>query len=446
MSERDLQGLEMARWGRVAATNGPPGWEVISPDGRRVEPIHEFLRELLARGAAPGTVRSYAFDLLRWWRFLAAVEVDWDKATSAEARDMVLWLQRTRKPIAGSRRDSAATAGTVNPVTRKPHQGDGYAARTVRHSNAVVRAFYDFWIDECGGGPLLNPMPREREWAGQRTESHRSPLEPFAPRPRLRYNPRLPRRRPRAIPDERWEALFAALRSDRDRAIAAMAISSGARAGELLGLTGADLNWGEQQIQVRRKGSGARQWLPVSNESLVWLRLYLAQIGSIGAPDPVWWTLRGRGPAVRGTSRAAATSPPPRGLVGRVATDTGPGGLDRRPLSYDALRAVFRRVNAGLGTNYSMHDLRHTCALRMVRDDRLSLRDVQHLLGHAHLSTTALYLHDDDAAVLGRVREHLAVLADRPVPTSPVLPAAPGYAAADLAVLLGTATVEGSQP
>ncbi len=58
-------------------------------------------------------------------------------------------------------------------------------------------------------------------------------------------------------------------------------------------------------------------------------------------------------------------------------------------MNYEALRAVFRRVNVLLGANYSAHDLRHTCSLRMARDEHLSLRDVQVILGHAHLSTTA---------------------------------------------------------
>ena len=63
-----------------------------------------------------------------------------------------------------------------------------------------------------------------------------------------------------------------------------------------------------------------------------------------------------------------------------------PGG--RVPLTYDALRAVLRRANDHLGANWTMHDLRHTCALRMTRAEGLSLRDVQTVLGHAHLSTT----------------------------------------------------------
>lgn len=47
------------------------------------------------------------------------------------------------------------------------------------------------------------------------------------------------------MPDERWNELFAALRSNRDRAILALAISNGARASEILGMRGVDLDWGE---------------------------------------------------------------------------------------------------------------------------------------------------------------------------------------------------------
>lgn len=435
-TERELHDLELGRWGRVTAIDHVPGWEVRGADGYAIEPVQEFLVELAARGMSAHTVRSYAYDLLRWWRFLAAVDVRWDRATSVEVRDLVLWLQRASKPAASARRESAATAGTVNPVTRKLYPGDGYAARTVRHSNAVLRAFYEFWIDERGGAPLVNPVPRERDRSGHRPGAHHNPMSSFAAQPRLRYNPRLPRSRPRAMPDEQWDALFGALRSDRDRAMVAMAISSGARVGELLGVRGADLDWGEQLVRVRRKGSGAQQWLPVSGETFVWLRLYIDLLGGeLGPGDPLWQTLRRRDPVPRGADGVTTAGPPPSGPTRTITAGGDAATAGRQPLRYDAWRAVLRRANAALGTNWSMHDLRHTCALRMVRDGRLSLRDVQTVLGHAHLNTTQQYLCDDDSAVLARVHQHLAT-ADEPGQAAPAAPAV-GYAAADLAVLLG---------
>lgn len=403
-TERDVGSIRLPDWGRVVAAGGPVAWLVVDPDEVPVEPVRRFLLDFVARDNRPGSVRSYAYDLLRWWRWLQVVDVDWDKTTSAEVRDFVLWLRQASKPRRSARTASAATTGTINPVTRKQHLDDHYQPRTVRHSNAVLRSFYEFWIDR-GQGPLINPVPLDRR--SHRSNAHHNPLEPFRAEGRIRYNPKIPKRAPRAMPEERWQGLFTAMRSNRDRAILALAISTAARASELLGIRGGDIDWGDQLVRVRRKGSGAEQWLPASSEAFVWLRLYLADIGEVSADDPVWVTLRRR-------RRAGGT-------------------LQRQPLDYDALRAVLRRANASLGSNWTMHDARHTCALRMVRDESLSLRDVQTILGHAHLSTTQIYVEDDDTEVIRRVHQHLADRAE--AADKPVAPVAAGYDPADLSVL-----------
>lgn len=184
----------------------------------------------------------------------------WDKVTSAEVRDFVLWMGQAKKQRRAPRTKSAATAGQVNAITRKQYPGDGYGARTIRHSNAVLRCFYEFVID-AGDGPLVNPVRRDRGRRG-RVNAHHNPLEPFRAEGRLRYNPKVPRQRPRAMPDERWVDLFSAMRSNRDRAILALAVSTAARASELLGIRAVDVDWGDQLVQVRRKapapGSGCR--------------------------------------------------------------------------------------------------------------------------------------------------------------------------------------------
>ncbi len=404
--ERDLLAIRLPGWGRVAVGDGVVPWVVLDDGGVPVVPIGVFLRDFVARGNRPGSVRSYAFVLLRWWRWLRVVGVEWDRASSAEVRDLVLWLRVTSKPGGAARTRSAVTAGTVNPVTGKRYLDDGYAARTIRHGNAVLGSFYDFWI-ESGASPVVNPVVRERI-RGRRSNAHHNPMQAFLPQGRLRYNPRVPVRRPRAINDEQWLELFGALRSNRDRTLLALAVSNGARASELLGIRGCDVNWGEQLVRVRRKGTGAEQWLPASPDAFVWLRLYYAEIGTPNVQDPVWGTLRRR--------------------------DHGQG-LARQPLTYDTLRAVLRRVNDGLGTNWSMHDLRHTCALRMAHDENLSLRDVQTILGHAHLSTTAdVYLIEQEQQVVARVAAHLAQRRERERQPPPLAPAV-GYDADDLAVL-----------
>lgn len=95
---------------------------------------------------------------------------------------------------------------------------------------------------------------------------------------------------------------------------------------------------------------------------------------------------------------------------------------------------MLRRANDALGTNWTMHDLRHISAPRMVRSQKLSLRDVQVILGHAHLTTTQVYLVEDDDEVLRRVHRYLAGRDEAAEAPEPV---AVGYDADDLAVLLG---------
>ncbi|SCG70015.1 tyrosine-type recombinase/integrase [Micromonospora coxensis] len=404
--ERDIAAIKLPEWGRVGPAVAPVPFTVYDDAGEPVEPIHRFLRDFVARGNRPGSVRSYAYTLLRWWRFLRAVDVPWERATSTETKDLVLWLQHTEKPVAKRRKASASTAGTVNPITRKEYQSDQYKPRTVRHSNAVLRAFYEYWIEE-GQGPLRNPVPRDRR--GSRPNAHHNPLEPFRPEGRLRYNPKVPKRKPRAMPDDAWLDLFKAMDSHRDRAILTLAVSTAARANELLGVRVCDVDWGDQLIRVARKGSGAEQWLPASPEAFVWLRLYLVELRRLRPEQPLWWTLRRQ----------------------RVE-----GRLQRVPLEYDALRAVLLRANKLLGANWSMHDLRHTCALRMARDENLSLRDVQTLLGHAHLTTTQIYLEDDQDEVIKRVRQHHAEQERRAAgPPQPAI--GPGYDPGDMSVLFG---------
>jgi integrase len=52
-----------------------------------------------------------------------------------------------------------------------------------------------------------------------------------------------------------------------------------------------------------------------------------------------------------------------------------------RALSYDASRLMFGRANAALGSNWSLHDLRHSAAYRMARDPSVPLTDVQQVMG-----------------------------------------------------------------
>jgi len=97
---------------------------------------------------------------------------------------------------------------------------------------------------------------------------------------------------------------------------------------------------------------------------------------------------------------------------------------------------MFTRAQQLLGTNWSIHDLRHTGAWRMAQDPEMSLTDVQWVLGHAHVTTTQLYTTPDQDEVIASVLAHHERRARRgPAPSSP--PTAAGYNPDSLSVLFG---------
>jgi len=188
---RDLSRLVVSRAGGLVATGDDRDpYQLVGPAGQVVEPVSVFLRELQATGRSAATLRSYGVDLLRWWRFLDAVGVVWDRASREEARDFSCWLGLTVKQrLQSSRpraRGSTGVLGPPNPVTGKPGAGDGYAPASIAHSETVLRRFYDFHRD-AGSGPIVNPFPLDMTRRSGRANAHHNPMQPWRPERVGRY-------------------------------------------------------------------------------------------------------------------------------------------------------------------------------------------------------------------------------------------------------------------
>ncbi|MFL4473041.1 site-specific integrase [Paeniglutamicibacter sp. MACA_103] len=233
---RVLARLEVPPSGALVATGEPfEPFRLVDATGESIGPAAAYFAELLACGRSAKTLRSYGMDLLRWFRFLAALEVEWDQATRVEGRDFCRWLQVTRKPVrphwrhpdgGGPIPETAAGAEEVAPGPGATPEGDRYAAVTVAHCESVLRSFYDFHL-EAGTGPMLNPFPLARSRAGSRGRAPHNSTEGFGGKRRGRYRPKVVTVAPKAIPDQQFDRLFAALGSHRDRALVAFWVSTG---------------------------------------------------------------------------------------------------------------------------------------------------------------------------------------------------------------------------
>lgn len=371
-SSRDLAAVVVPAVGRLVSTGDPyEPYRLIGSDGVGVDAATAFFRDLLAAGRSPATVRSYGTDLLRWFRFLEAIGIGWERATRTEARDFCRWLQ-----VSGRQDRRHWRSQGTNDVSAGAAGGTAYSVSVRAHSETVLRSFYGFHL-EVGTGPIMNPFPLDRSRRGGRAYAHHNPMDTYRNERSGLYRPKVPSRIPRSVPDAEFNEIFARLPSHRDRALVAFYVSTGARASELLSVTLAGVDPGRHVITVVRKGTGASQELPASTDAFVWLRLYQVQMAELiptGRRQPLWWTLR------------------------RPA----------RPLTYHAVHRMFERVNQQAGTTATLHSLRHTAAFRMSEDPTLPITDVQYVLGHALLTTTQIYLTPRKEDVIRRVLAHHA--------------------------------------
>lgn len=148
----------------------------------------------------------------------------------------------------------------------------------------------------------------------------------------------------------------------RDRAILELFYASGLRRMQLVGLDLDDLDR-HRGVLLIRLGKGRKdRYVPVGRRAIEWIRRYL----------------RAARPQLLGTVVSASL------FVGRRGTR-----LSRVRLNERLCRYV---VGARVAKPGSCHIWRHTMATLM-HERGADLRDLQVLLGHAQISTTAIYTH-----------------------------------------------------
>jgi integrase/recombinase XerD len=151
----------------------------------------------------------------------------------------------------------------------------------------------------------------------------------------------------------------------RDRALIEFLYATGARVGEAVGLSLADLDFESGVVRVFGKGSKERV-VPFGRAARTAIEAWLSPSGrDFLKPDR--WARRGDAEALFLNHRGARLSRQSAWLVLRTYGD-----------------------RCGLGDRLSPHVLRHSCATHLL-DHGADLRVVQELLGHVSISTTQIY-------------------------------------------------------
>src|SRR6266566_5669813 len=325
------------------------GWRLAGPGSAAFGVVNEYLAYLADRRYSPRTVRSYAFDLLHFCRWLSA---DGTALEAVTTDTLLRFLAACREEVLPGQRGG-------NVVVLRSGRAAGYAPATVNRRLAAISGLFAFRAMRDPSAP--NPVPRGA--AARRTaKGERSGMLGRVARPRARSLLRLrePRRLPRGLDREEARALLASFRSDRDRAMAGLMLFSGLRSAEVLGLRAADFDVGRGWVRVTGKGGKERR-VPVDPEVAGLIQSYL---------------LAGR-PETTSPALFVVAKGPNRG----------------RPLSAEGLRRVFRyhRGKAGVPAGHP-HALRHTFGTALA-EAGVDLSVMQALMGHDHVDSAAAYIH-----------------------------------------------------
>lgn len=184
--------------------------------------------------------------------------------------------------------------------------------------------------------------------------------------------PKMLKALPTVIRPEEMEALLSApdittMDGLRDQAMMEVMYASGLRVSELIGLKKADLHEDKGTIRLVGKGQKTRI-VPVGEYALSQIEVYLAK-RRVANPKETSAFL----------------------FINRYG----------KPLSRQFFFKRIKRYAAQVGIQVSVspHTLRHSFATHLL-EQGASLRAVQEMLGHTHLSTTQIYTHVSEKRIL----------------------------------------------
>jgi integrase/recombinase XerD len=296
-------------------------------------PLLDSFLELIAGRARWNTVLATAFDLKV---FFSIIDTDPAEVTTA---DVLAFIKRQRAPRRGA------------TVVRIEDGEPGLSARTIKRRLATIAGLYEYLIVRGDTGVTRNPVPRG-------LAIRRPGQRPVRGVPLIRA----PRTLPRVINPDEVDALMAALRMQRDRAMVEAMLLGGLRRCEVLGLRLEDLRPGEKRVFIAEGKGGHQRIVPLSGRFFVSVADYLeTERPRPSSTDHVFVVLKG---SRRGQPLTAAG-------VDEIVTGA--------------------RTRAGLA-RLTCHQLRHTCFTRL-REAGMALEAIQAQAGHRSIESTRIYLH-----------------------------------------------------
>ena len=312
-------------------TSSHPSGRAPDPRTRLGHPLADRYLEFVEARARHNTLLATTSDLRVFF-----TQVDKEPA-DVGVTDVLEFITAQRRPLFDGK------------VVRISDGESGLSASTIKRRLSSVSGFFSYleMIGECESNPVPKGLATRRSRKGQGS------LVPLV---------RTPRVLPKILEPAEVDALIAALRRWRDRAMVEAMVLGGLRRCEVLGLRLEDLRPGEGRVFVSEGKGGHQRLVPVSPRFFRSVASYLsAERPEESSTEQLFVVLKG----------------PRRG----------------QPLSEDGLDEIVRYTRDRIGLSHcTCHELRHTCLTRL-REAGMALEAIQAQAGHRSIETTRIYLH-----------------------------------------------------
>lgn len=326
-------------------------WLVIGEDYLPVKPIHEFIKYLGNIEKSPNTLRAYANHLKLYWDFLEHTNKRWTEIKLDDLAKFVQWL-RIKEP------------SKIIYLTQDAHK------RTETTVNAILAAlsqFYDFHNQTGNTNIQLTRATTSRYRQYKPFLHHISKYKQGKKRLIKLKEPKLV---PKTLKQEEIKKVIASCNNLRDRFLINLLYETGMRIGQALGLKHEDIKSWDNEIHIYYRKNNINQALSKSRKMNVvcvsptlmdLYAKYVIEMSEKGECNYVFASLQ----------------------------DV------EKPLTYSAIRALFKRLSKKSGIKVMPHMLRHTHATELIRYG-LDSAYVQKRLGHSSVQTTLnIYAHLD---------------------------------------------------
>jgi integrase len=336
-------GRYMARF-TVATAEGPKRRTIYSRSYKEVERKLAEARGDAARGLVFDADNVKLGEYLDRW--LPDSVADTVRPTTFERYEQIVRVHI--RPALGNLKLKNVTPAHVRGLYREKLEA-GLSARSVQYIHMTLHKA----LKQAVADGLI---PRNATEAVRPPQVRREEIHPLTP--------------------EQVKTLFAAAKGDRLEALYTLAVTTGLRQGELLGLKWDDVDMESSTLQVRRtltaakggpvlsapKTKGSRRTVRLPQRAVEALRSHLErQLGEIDRAGDLWQE---------------------NGLI--FASEVGEP-LDRRYLTTHRFKPLLKR--AGLPEKTRFHDLRHTCATLLLTKN-VNPKVVSEMLGHASIAIT----------------------------------------------------------